>query len=74
AGLVMVVVGAAAFLTRSYRVLSRQYQEASPDDASAPSEAPGPEDEASSLAARAGGVPDADAPAPRSGPTPPREG
>ncbi|KZE42329.1 MFS transporter [Microbacterium sp. T32] len=74
AGLVMVVVGAAAFLTRSYRVLSRQYQEAPSDDASAPPDAPGPEDEASSLAARAGGVPDTEAPAPRSGRTPPRAG
>ncbi len=59
AGLVMVVVGAAAFLTRSYRVLSRQYQQEPLGDASAPASAPGPEDEASSLAARAGGIPDA---------------
>jgi DHA3 family multidrug efflux protein-like MFS transporter len=74
AGLVMVVVGAAAFLTRSYRVLSRQYQEAPSDDAGGPPEAPGPEDEASSLAARAGGVPDAEAPTPRSERTPPGAG
>lgn len=73
AGLVMVVVGAAAFLTRSYRVLSRQYQEA-PSDAPAPPEAPGPADEASSLAARAGGIPDAEASAPQPGRTPPRAG
>lgn len=79
-GLVMVVAGAAAFLTRSYRVLSRQYQTASP--ASEPDEAgdpapsadpPRPADEASALAARAGGSPDAEAPAPRdrTGPPPP---
>ncbi|WP_083696554.1 MFS transporter [Microbacterium sp. RURRCA19A] len=74
AGLVMVVVGAAAFLTRSYRVLSRQYQQERLGDAIAPATAPGPEDEASSLAARAGGIPDAAAstfPAPSAPPSDP---
>lgn len=71
AGLVMVVVGAAAFLTRSYRVLSRQYQAMPTDDASGADDAPGPEDEASSLAARAGGIPDAAVPAPRDRPAAP---
>ncbi len=64
AGLVMVVVGVAAFLTRSYRVLSAQYQ-AAPDesasDASEPSDVPRPADENSSLAARAGGIPETEA-------------
>lgn len=80
-GLVMVVAGAAAFLTRSYRVLSRQYQTASP--ASEPDEAgdpapsadpPRPADEASALAARAGGSPDAEAPPPRERTGPPPTG
>ena len=71
AGLVMMAVGAAAFLTRSYRVLSRQYQETSADDTSGADDAPGPEDEASSIAARAGGIPDAATPVARDRPVSP---
>ncbi|WP_431796168.1 MFS transporter [Microbacterium enclense] len=78
-GLVMVVAGAAAFLTRSYRVLSRQYQTASPasepDVAGDPAaDPPRPAEEASALAARAGGSPDAEAPAPRERTGPPPTG
>ncbi|MFM2720999.1 MFS transporter [Microbacterium mcarthurae (nom. nud.)] len=78
AGLIMVIAGAAAFLTRSYRVLSTQYRTPStpPADGTAdtPTVTPPVSDEASSLAARAGGVPDAgaygDQPAPDTTTTP----
>lgn len=80
-GLVMVVAGAAAFLTRSYRVLSRQYQTASPasepdegGDPAPSADPPRPADEASALAARAGGSPDVEAPAPRERTGPPPTG
>ena len=63
AGLIMVVVGAGAFLTRSYRVLSARYQAAPADPAAEATAVPAAGEETSSLAARAGGVPDAEIPA-----------